>query len=691
MARQREPKRVKPLLLPHLNIRGSEKGAYMKIILCYPPKREYTGYGQEKRWLPLGIASLGAYIKREYPDIEIVLLDLFNYTVDEAFYEICKHIKYNDVNLVGYTVFTEQRFSTWELAKKVKKATDEIVEIINVVGGPHAYLMAEQIYSNYDDIIDVVIKGEGELAWISLIKGLKNGIAWEGIIEGENIQDLNTLPYAIDGFDLFANTNKLIEAEAPIIFSRGCTDYCSFCSTTKFWKGYRSRRAENVFFEMCAYYIRYNIKKFKFHDDASTADIENWKILCKKIINEMPNAGWEYEITARADQFDDELIDLLAQSGCKKVAVGIESGNEVLRKAMNKNLNMELAKSNMKKLMQVGIEVVMLFIIGYPEESDATIEETIELIKEVNPTSFCCQPLMIFPGTKVYRDLVQKGWITDEYWLKDIPQPYYLREQNWSKIQEWTQKVLNCNKKINILIAAPVRQNEEKFKLYIDSLNKLEVPSNVNVVRFFILHNSSHLIEYISPQDQYQEVNTNDEYRTDENTHHWQDHNLQFIAYVKNQLVDIMLKSGFDYIFMVDSDLILHPKTLVSLLDSKKDIVSEVFWTKWNKDDILEMPNAWDYDHYSFFKDTISQYRKGNVYECGGTGACILIHRKVFEKGVNYNPINNVSFWGEDRAFSIRAKVAGFDLFVDTKYPAIHLYRDSDVDKFREGGDMSDG
>jgi len=50
----------------------------MKVILCYPPQRNYQGYGQEKRWLPLGIASLGAYLKKENPDIDIVLLDLFN-------------------------------------------------------------------------------------------------------------------------------------------------------------------------------------------------------------------------------------------------------------------------------------------------------------------------------------------------------------------------------------------------------------------------------------------------------------------------------------------------------------------------------------------------------------------------------------------------------------------------------------
>jgi hypothetical protein len=65
------------------------------------------------------------------------------------------------------------------------------------------------------------------------------------------------------------------------------------------------------------------------------------------------------------------------------------------------------------------------------------------------------------------------------------------------------------------------------------------------------------------------------------------------------------------------------------------------------------------------------------------TGACTLIKRKVLEAGVNWNPVNNVSFskW-EDRAFCIRAAVHGFEIWLDSHYPARHLYRDSEVEKY---------
>lgn len=63
----------------------------------------------------------------------------------------------------------------------------------------------------------------------------------------------------------------------------------------------------------------------------------------------------------------------------------------------------------------------------------------------------------------------------------------------------------------------------------------------------------------------------------------------------------------------------------------------------------------------------------------GGLGACTLIRRSVLEAGVNFDRIPNVSFWGEDRHFCIRAQAYGFQLFVDTHYPAYHIYRLSDL------------
>jgi hypothetical protein len=254
--------------------------------------------------------------------------------------------------------------------------------------------------------------------------------------------------------------------------------------------------------------------------------------------------------------------------------------------------------------------------------------------------------------------------------------------QNSDKAPSFFCPPLSLGVNTKILLASIVRQDDEIFKLFYDSLNNLEIPQNVKLERLFVLHNSPNLAKYIDKKDYVQAVETNGEYKKDENTHYWQNHNLTFISNMKNEILRYAYSLDFDYVWFIDSDLILQPDTLYYLLKADKDIVSEIFWTKWTPDS-EEMPNAWDYDNYSFLPDTIENYKKKGVYECGGTGACILISRNVMAKGVNYSFINNISFWGEDRAFSIRAVVNGFKLYVDTNCPALHLYRQSDVERYK--------
>ncbi|OAS21141.1 hypothetical protein [Paenibacillus oryzisoli] len=228
---------------------------------------------------------------------------------------------------------------------------------------------------------------------------------------------------------------------------------------------------------------------------------------------------------------------------------------------------------------------------------------------------------------------------------------------------------------MRILIGAPVRQDEMTFKLYLDSLKALNT-EGLEVEFLFLLHGSEHLIKYLEPH-QYLGVTPGSEYKRDDITHHWTNENLAAVTYMKNRL--LFEASAFDAFFLVDSDIILHPETLQQLVKADKPIVSNVFWTKWQPDE-AEMPNAWNYDHYSFLPGELERWREPGIYPVGMSGACILIKREVILAGVNYSPIYNVShsLW-EDRAFCIRAACAGFQIYMDTTYPAKHLYRESDI------------
>jgi hypothetical protein len=210
----------------------------------------------------------------------------------------------------------------------------------------------------------------------------------------------------------------------------------------------------------------------------------------------------------------------------------------------------------------------------------------------------------------------------------------------------------------------------------------LIIPEGVTLDRCFYLHNSEDLRPLLRDSDMVLYNNRQVEYKTTGATHEWTADNLTEVARMKNEMIDICLRANYDYYFLVDSDLILHLKTLANLLARNKEIVAGIFWTEWFQGSGVIEPNCWDLDTYT--TENANRYRIPDLHETGGTGALILIKRDVLERGVNYTPIYNVSFSiYEDRAFCIRAACAGFQLYVDSTLPARHLYRRADFENYR--------
>ena len=224
---------------------------------------------------------------------------------------------------------------------------------------------------------------------------------------------------------------------------------------------------------------------------------------------------------------------------------------------------------------------------------------------------------------------------------------------------------------MKILIGAPVRTSERIFEHYVRALRPLGADL------FFFLHNSPNLAKYLN-EGEYEHIQTPSQHQP----HVWNSGLLREVSTMKNRLLKKALEGGYDYFFLVDSDTILHPDTLKHLLSLKKDIVAEVCWTKWKPEE-EEKPNAWMYDFYEFGEVPIESFRKFDLHEVGGVGGIVLISRKAIAAGINYVPIPNLStsMW-EDRAFCVRATVSGFKIYLDTCYPANHLYRDEDVDRY---------
>jgi GT2 family glycosyltransferase len=247
-----------------------------------------------------------------------------------------------------------------------------------------------------------------------------------------------------------------------------------------------------------------------------------------------------------------------------------------------------------------------------------------------------------------------------------------------------------------------VHQKPAILKEFLDSLARLE-RSEIEIDYFFVDDNeiaesTNLLIDFAKQQTIsscviFKNPRKQETYHCNETTHYWSTDLIWKVASFKDRMIERARYDGYDYLFLIDSDIVMNPRTIEHLVRTQKDVISEIFWTQWLPEQ-PELPQVWVSDIYNLYekgeREQLSQeqiYQRQNefltklrirgVYEIGGLGACTLISKQALQAGVNFKKIKNITFWGEDRHFCIRASALGLPLFVDTHYPAYHIYRES--------------
>lgn len=253
-----------------------------------------------------------------------------------------------------------------------------------------------------------------------------------------------------------------------------------------------------------------------------------------------------------------------------------------------------------------------------------------------------------------------------------------------------------------ILVGSPICQRPEILEEFLLSLEEVD-KKGLEVHFMFVDDNeddqSKELLTKFKERNKYTFIESSEtisQYMSDDFTHRWDEQTVQKVARFKDGMIDYARENNYDYLFLIDSDIILHPKTFQQLISDKKDIVSNIFWTKWGPNS-PELPQVWLKDAYTLYdaktntlmtqddintwtNEFIEMLKKPGVYRVGGLGACTMISRNALLKGVNFQDVYNISFWGEDRHFCIRAVALGLELFVDTYYPAYHIYRSENLE-----------
>ena len=198
----------------------------------------------------------------------------------------------------------------------------------------------------------------------------------------------------------------------PIMTSWGCPFGCNFCSVTAmFGRKYRYRSPEHIMAEIEAK----QPKSIFFYDDNFAADKRRLKTLLRMMIASGRRISWSAQV--RTDVVSDpELLALMRDSGCDRVALGLESVSQETLDGFDKSQSVADIVRALDTLRKYGIKTHGMFVLGADSDTADTIRETARFARKHDISTLMLNILTPLPGTPLFEELDARGRIFDRHW-----------------------------------------------------------------------------------------------------------------------------------------------------------------------------------------------------------------------------------------------------------------------------------
>ncbi|MCW4050666.1 MAG: B12-binding domain-containing radical SAM protein [Candidatus Bathyarchaeota archaeon] len=402
----------------------------MKVLFVEPPKDIWFIMGD---YLPppYGIIQVAAYLERELPDVEVEVLDCNARELDWD--GLKEYIEASSPDIVASSSLST--CNTYEVARTLQVAKKVSKDIFTVTGGIHFSFTAQESLKAYREI-DAIVRGEGEATFVELVNSMIIGLPLIGIPgltfrQGKKVyhgpdrllvEDLESLPFPgyhlvkdhMDKYHFAAMGGK----DAPFALvegGRGCPHKCIFCTQWRYWCGeWRVKSPSRIADEMECIYKEYGSRFIWLTDDNFGPGDRAEELADELLKRDMPDLMWFVQMRCDDVVRIKDALPKMRKSGLQWVMMGVESPTPEQLEIYRKGIEPSDAMEAVRLLKENDIFTHCMFIIGDRGDTHESIEHLRGFVNKLDPDFVIYTVLTPFPGTDVYDDAKEKGWIEDD-------------------------------------------------------------------------------------------------------------------------------------------------------------------------------------------------------------------------------------------------------------------------------------
>jgi len=296
---------------------------------------------------------------------------------------------------------------TYRRTLEVKKLIQERInpDAIFIGGGHHVTAMPGDCINDFD----IIITGEAEKTFPEVVSKILSGTVVKGVIKGQPVTELDTIPFPDFNLVDLGRYHRIVEGKPSLslVSSRGCPFKCAFCNSRISDRGsLRFRSADNVVTEICELIKSYGIRHYRFNDDLFTFSKKRVFEIAELLIKK---ADIIYRVFAQARTLTPDICNILYESGCRHVSIGIESMSDRMLKLLEKGNTAEQNSTALDNCKKAGLKVRIYLMVGFPGETEETVKESLEKLKQCHFDEFVVYSFIPYPGTPVWHNPAKWG------------------------------------------------------------------------------------------------------------------------------------------------------------------------------------------------------------------------------------------------------------------------------------------